>query len=512
MHFEQVPILFHSFGKSIIIYHTIKLINFQFMKKITLLLASLFVTLTASAQLPDGTIAPNFTATDLNGNVHTLSEYLTANKTVILYISATWCGPCWNYHSSGALNDLYSSYGPDGSDEVVILFVEGDNTTTIADLNGTGPKTLGDWVTGSKYPIIDSRAVAQQYAITYYPTVYRICSDGIIKNIGALSPTSLRASINSGCDISLEGVQNNAFALPTENGICSTNSILNARVKNLGENVITSATIDLKEDGVVVRTANYTGNINRFQTKDVPFESFNFNETSTYTTTINNINGATPFNPAEVVAEAEMVLAKLVPSEVTIKVYTDAFPKEISWNIRNSANVIVANGGPYLGLPGSVTPGGVDGNTTKVHDVTLAADDCYSIELKDLYGDGWSAGNTQHGLEVFNGDTSILLIDGEFNGKSLKKSNAITTTNYLGVADSNITKINLYPNPTTGIVQINTLETVKITVVDMLGKVVYENASVDAQTLINLSSFQKGIYVAKIIGENTTQTEKIILN
>ena len=46
----------------------------------------------------------------------------------------------------------------------------------------------------------------------------------------------------------------------------------------------------------------------------------------------------------------------------------------------------------------------------------------------------------------------------------------------------------------------------------MLGKVVYENASVDAQTQINLSSFQKGIYMAKIVGENTTQTEKIILN
>ncbi len=481
------------------------------MKKITLLLASLFITATASAQLPDGSIAPNFTATDINGNVHTLSDYLSANKTVILYISATWCGPCWNYHSSGALNDLYSSYGPDGSNEVVILFVEGDNTTSIADLNGTGPKTLGDWVTGSKYPIIDSRAVAQQYAITYFPTVYRICSDGIIKNVGALSPTNLRASINAGCNTTLEGVQNNAFALDSENGICSTNSVLNAKIKNLGENVITTATIDLKEDGVVVRTANYTGNINRFQTKDIPFDSYPFNETSTYTTTINTINGAAPFNATELVAEADMVLAKLVTSEITVKVYTDAYPKEISWNIRNSANMIVGSGGPYIGAAGNAS-GGVDANTTKIHNVSLAADDCYTIELKDSYGDGWSAGNTQHGFEVFDGTTSILLINGEFNAKSLKKNNAITTTNYLGLADSNINKVNLYPNPTTGIVQINTAETVKVTIVDMLGKVVYQNASVDAQTQINLASFQKGIYMAKIVGANTIQTEKIILN
>ncbi len=481
------------------------------MKKITLLLASLFITATASAQLPDGSVAPNFTATDLNGNVHVLSDYLAANKTVILYISATWCGPCWNYHSSGALNDLYSSYGPDGSGEVVVLFIEGDNTTSIADLNGTGPKTLGDWVTGSKYPIIDSRPIADQYAITYFPTVYRICPDGLTKNVGALSPTNLRASINAGCGTPLQGVQNNAFALDTTNGICSTNVVLNAKIKNLGENAITSAVVDLKEDGVVVATANYTGNINRFQTKDIPFESYSFNATSTYTTTINSINGAIPFNASELVAEAEIVVAKLVTTDVTVKVYTDAYPKEISWNIRNSANMIVASGGPYVGAAGNAA-GGPDANTTKTHQVTLSAEDCYSIELKDTYGDGWAAGNAQHGLEVFNGTTSMLMIDGEFTGKSLKKSNAITTTNYLGLADSDMAKVNLYPNPTTGIVQINTAETVKVTIVDMLGKVVYQNASVDAQTQINLSSFQKGIYMAKIVGENTIQTEKIILN
>ena len=480
------------------------------MKKITLLLASLFVTITASAQLPDGATAPNFTATDLNGNVHVLADYLAAGKTVILDISATWCGPCWAYHGSNALNDMYTAYGPEGSGEVVVLFVEGDNATTLADLNGTTNGTQGDWVSGSKYPIIDSAAIAQLYAITYFPTVYRICPDGIIKNIGALNATSLRNSINTGCATPLVGLQNNAYAINSESGICTTTGITNAKITNYGENVITAATVDLKENGTVVSTANYAGSINRFQTKDIPFPSFTYNPESTYTTTITTVNGAAPYNADVLNAEADVIIAKSSTTDIIIKVYTDAYPKEISWNIKNSANVIVASAGPYQGAAGN-NSGGPDAQTTKIHNVTLPTNDCYSIELKDTYGDGWSAGNTQHGFEIFNGDTSILYLDGEFGAKSLKKPNAVTTVS-LGLADSNIDKVNLYPNPTTGIVQINTAETVNVTIVDMLGKVVYQNASVDAQTQINLSSFQKGIYLAKIVGENTTQTEKIILN
>ena len=93
------------------------------MKKLLCTAACFFALFTAQAQIPDGSIAPDFTVTDLNGVTHSLSAYLAQGKTVIIDISATWCSPCWNYHESGALEQLYYTYGPEGSDEVVVLFI-----------------------------------------------------------------------------------------------------------------------------------------------------------------------------------------------------------------------------------------------------------------------------------------------------------------------------------------------------------------------------------------------------
>ena len=93
------------------------------MKKI-LLSAILCSTLFASnsiAQLPDGSIAPDFTTVDINGNTHNLYDYLDQGYTVVMDISATWCPPCWSYHQGGALEDLWANHGPAGLLEFLLI-------------------------------------------------------------------------------------------------------------------------------------------------------------------------------------------------------------------------------------------------------------------------------------------------------------------------------------------------------------------------------------------------------
>ena len=97
------------------------------------------------SQLPDGSIAPDFTTTDVNGNSHTLYDYLDQGYTVILQISAVWSGPDWNYSSNGVLQEIWGAHGPAGepgvsantTDDVMILWFEGDPNTALSELENS---------------------------------------------------------------------------------------------------------------------------------------------------------------------------------------------------------------------------------------------------------------------------------------------------------------------------------------------------------------------------------------
>lgn len=143
------------------------------MKNFTLIaLFALFFSQSAFAQI--GAVAPDFSIVDIDGVEHNLYEILDEGKVVVVDVSATWCPPCWSMHQEHYLKDIYDQFGPNGTDQVHVIFYEGDAATGMEDLLGNTSGTMGNWLEGTEYPVVDEAMLSLDLGIWApqgFPTV-----------------------------------------------------------------------------------------------------------------------------------------------------------------------------------------------------------------------------------------------------------------------------------------------------------------------------------------------------
>lgn len=482
------------------------------MKK-TLLIAivALFSFNNAQAQLPNGSVAPDFTLTDLDGTSHNLYSLLDDGYTVFIDFSAIWCPPCWGYHTSGALEDLYMNHGPAGypnvsantTDDVMVFFIEGDGGS-LAELQGGG-NSQGDWITGTPYPILptypgsNSTQVTTDYQIGYWPTVYQICPDRIVTECGqASNPYSLISACPAPASNDNDA---RTFDYAGETLTCEGDLIPEIMIQNYGLTNLTSLNIDVSVNGNVVSTTPWTGNLATYATDNITLPALTAlasNDAVTINTSYpNGVMDADPSNNPAASFYVTMATQN-THVDVTVQIVTDAYGSETTWEIKDANGATVLSGGPYANLSaaGTTTETPVSG--------TLSTQTCHTFTIYDSYGDGIDAGYGVGSFTVTDGSGSILATGGQFSeedGAAFKTGNAS-----VGINDV-ISNLSIYPNPVKDVLNIEGNYT-SVDIIDVSGKLVLSSESTKN---INVKSLADGVYMLNIKTENGIAVKKITI-
>lgn len=506
------------------------------MKKLLFTALALSVTAavnTSNAQLADGSIAPNFTVTayqpglasaGFNSNgTYTLYDYLDAGYTVIMDVSATWCGPCWSYHTGGAFEDFYAAHGPAGfpgvsagtTDDAMVIWIEGDGATADATmLDGAG--TIGNWInpTGSyeiEFPMANPASSAattinNNFSIAYYPTIYKICPNRVVSEVGQLSPTALYSAVGTCPPPASLSNDPTILSYQGDNKACGAIDLV-VRLQNNGTSALTSCTITATEGANVIATYPWTGNLATYGIADVTIGQF------TPTSASHNISIAitsTDDNVANNAVAEVMGLAGIgADNNVTVKVSLDRYGSETSWKIFKGNGAVAYSSPTYADAAANGTYPQADINT-------WLPDDCYSLEVYDSYGDGYDSGYGNGLVEVWvNG--ALLGGVSDFPSGS-EKADAFQLEAVAGIEDLLTNSFAVYPNPATDVVNVSfeaSNSDYVVSVLDLQGRIVSSQvltALSGSQTVtIPVSEIAKGSYVVTISTSGITKSQNVVI-
>lgn len=491
------------------------------MRNFTFILVFTFITSSiALAQLADGSTAPNFTITDIDGTSHTLYDILDEGKPVLLDLFATWCGPCWDFAATGVFDQFDELYGPNGDNSVFTLAVESDPTTAVNTLYNS---SYGNWTSVIHYTLANDNNIADAYALAYYPTIYLICPDRTVKEIGQGPSTSTaywnvqtlaqEVFINT-CPAPTEGLNAMMQSYDADLVACGGGKIEPiVTLMNMGTENMTACDIQTIVAGNVLSTYQWTGNLATFSSVQLTLAEIPSNTSNVSFNVV--MSGDLDSSDDDISVQIESATES--HAYIHVQVDADYYAGETTWDIRNANGSIVFSGSYQSGTADQWGGGGPDANVTHNH-FTELSEGCYTFTAYDSYGDGQTGTTSapqQGSVTLSDGNgLELFFVTGNWESES---TSYFEVTSGVGIEEVLENNISIFPNPAFGStsISLNLVESndVFVELVNALGQRVFvqEYALTSGLNTIEipLNDLSDGMYFMNLQVSDQLITEKL---
>ena len=274
------------------------------------------------------------------------------------------------------------------------------------------------------------------------------------------------------------------------------------KLRNNGASDLTSMVINYKVNDGEEHTINWSGSLNSLQKEEVSLTdlSFQVQDTNKLVINVSSVNGGDDEYQDNNSLNYEFYRADVV-EEAYLIIYLDSHPEETSWKLMKSSGDVVQEGGPYSGGGQKIIP------------LEFSGSDCYTLEMNDAGGDGFT-GSGFYIVAYGNNDVS-------FEGKDFtdKDINEISY-DIVGIDEnmSSVSAFKLYPNPADNVVNVSFLlndkKDVTVEIINMQGKVVKKLdkgllSSGEVNVNINIEDLNSGVYLLKVDAGGEIMVDKM---